>query len=122
MLKLGKKLRELRIEKGYSQEYLAHELNMTQGNYCKLESDGHFPSANALEKLAEIYETTPQDLLMSSDSGQQIQYNQIKDSPHTVNAYMVWQDPQKLVEELLSSKEKIIALQAKQIEILEVYV
>ncbi len=32
---------------------------------------------------------------------------------------MVWQDPQKLVEELLASKEKIITMQAKQIETLE---
>ena len=36
MLKIGKRLRELRMEKGYSQEYLAHEINMTQGNYSSL--------------------------------------------------------------------------------------
>ncbi|MBY0435880.1 MAG: helix-turn-helix transcriptional regulator [Cyclobacteriaceae bacterium] len=116
MLKLGKKLKEMRLEKNYSQEYLAHELGMTQGNYCKLESDHHFPSAETLEKLASLYDTTPHDL-MSGEGQQQIQYNH--ESPHAVNAYMVWQEPQKLVEELLASKEKIITLQAKQIELLE---
>lgn len=69
-----------------------------------------------MEKLASIYETTPQDLL-ASEGNQQLQYNH--ESPHAVNAYLIWQYPQKLMDELLSSKEKIIALQAKQIEILE---
>lgn len=115
MLKLGKRLRELRIEKGFSQEYLAHELKMSQGNYCKLETDNHFPTAPILEKLASLYEVTPQELLTAE--GQQNQYNH--ESPHAINAYLVWQGPQKLVEDLITSKEKIIALQAKQIELLE---
>ncbi|MCC6835563.1 MAG: helix-turn-helix transcriptional regulator [Cytophagales bacterium] len=118
MLKIGKKLRQLRAEKGYSQEYLAHELNMTQGNYCKLESDSHFPSSETLEKIAALYNTTPQELL-ASDGQTQVQYNNNYDSSQSVNAFFVWQDPQKLVEDLIASKEKIIALQARQIEILE---
>ena len=76
---------------------------MTQGNYCKLETDNHFPSADALEKLASLYETTPQELL-ASDSPTQIQYNH--ESPHAVNAYMVWQDPQKLVEDYWLQKRR----------------
>ena len=89
---------------------------MTQGNYCKLESDAHFPSADTLEKIAGLYGLAPHELL-ASDNSTQIQYNH--ESLHAVNAYLVWQDPQKLVEDLLWSKEKIIALQAKQIELLE---
>ncbi len=118
MLKIGKKICDLRQEKGYSQEYIAHELNMSQGNYCKLESDNHFPSAETIEKLATLYDITPQELV-AGDGQTQIQYNQNHDSSHSVNAFMVWQDPQKLMDEFLSSKDKIIALQAKQIEILE---
>ncbi len=118
MLKIGKRLKELRIERNFSQEHIARELNMTQGNYCKLETDNHFPSAEALEKLASLYETTPQELL-ASDGQTQIQYNHNHESSQAINAFMVWQDPQKLVEDLLASKEKIIVLQAKQIEMLE---
>ena len=116
MLKLGNKLRQLRIDRGYSQEYLAHELGMSQSNYCKLESDNHIPSLHVIEKLASLYETTPQDILVS-DGQNQIQYNH--ESPHAINAYMVWQDSQKLVADLLSSKDKIIALQANNIDSLE---
>ncbi|MCW5910624.1 MAG: helix-turn-helix transcriptional regulator [Cyclobacteriaceae bacterium] len=105
------------MEKGYSQEYLAHALKMTQGNYCKLEGDNHFPSAGALEKLAFMYGITPEELLTSDHH--QVEYNNNDANIHSANAFMVMQDPQKLVEDLLASKEKIIALQARQIEILE---
>ncbi len=116
MLKLGKRLKDLLVANNYSQEYVAHELSMSQGNYCKLESDSHFPSAETLEKIASLYQTTPHELL-ASEGQTQIQYNH--ESPHAINAFMVWQDPQKLLDELLLSKEKIIALQSKQIEHLE---
>ncbi len=116
MLKIGKKLRELRNEKGYSQDSLAHELNIGQSYYSKMECDIQSPSPEIIEKIAAFYGISPQELI-ASDGSTQVQYNH--ESPHAVNAYMVWQDPQKLVEELLASKEKIIALQAKQIELLE---
>jgi transcriptional regulator with XRE-family HTH domain len=116
MVKIGKKLKELRDAKGYSQDNLAHELNIGQSYYSKMESDHQSPSPEIIEKLAAFYEITPQELI-ATDGSAQIQYNH--ESPHAVNAFMVWQDPQKLVEDLLASKEKIIALQAKQIELLE---
>lgn len=106
------------MQKGYSQEYLAHELKMTQGNYCKLESDNHFPSGEVLEKLAALYNVSPEELV-SSEGQTQIQYNSNHDSSTSVNSFMVWQDSQKVVEELLATKEQLIKLQARQIEILE---
>jgi len=116
MLKIGNRLRELRLEKGYSQEYLAHELNMTQGNYCKLESDHHFPSTEAVEKLASLYSLTPQELIIDNV---QAHSSTNHDTTHSANGFVQAQHPQKLVDNLLSAQEKIIALQAKQIELLE---
>jgi transcriptional regulator with XRE-family HTH domain len=112
-MKLGNKLRQLRLDKGYSQEYITHELGMSQSNYCKIESDNHFPTIAVIEKLALLYETNPQAIL-ASEGQHQVQYNQ--ESPNSINAFMVWQDTQKLFEELISSKDKIIALQTQQIE------
>lgn len=114
MLKIGTQLRALRLQRGFCQEYLAHELNMTQGNYCKLESDHHFPSAAALEKLISVYGIPAQELI--SESKKQIQDS---DPEHSVKTVIVSQDAQKLVDELLTAKEKIIDLQAKHIELLE---
>ena len=118
MIKLGKKLRDLRKAKGYSQDNIAIALNLSQGYYSKLETDEDFPSEEVVQKIAAYYDITPQELF-AGDGQTQIQYNHNHDSAHSVNAFMVWQDPQKLVEELLATKEKIIALQAKQIELLE---
>jgi transcriptional regulator with XRE-family HTH domain len=116
VIKLGKRLRDLRTSKNYSQEYVAHQIDMAQGNYCKLERDKHFPSDETLEKIAALYETTSQELLAAGGQAQ-IQYNH--ESPHVINGNTVSHDPLKLLEELLASKDKLIALQARQIELLE---
>lgn len=65
MLKIGKKLRELRNEKGYSQDSLAHELNIGQSYYSKIESDHQSPSPEIIEKLAAFYDIAPQELIAS---------------------------------------------------------
>jgi hypothetical protein len=86
---------------------------MTQGNYCKLESGYHFPSTETLKKIASLYELSLQDVLG---------LNGVKKTENEVNKitdFITSHDFQKLVEELLSSKDKIIGLQAKRIEVLE---
>lgn len=118
MLKIGTRLRELRLEKGYSQEYLAHELKMTQGNYCKLESDHHFPSTETIEKLASLYTITSQELITDNKQSHRKTNHDIP-MQYTVNGIVIAQHPQKLIDNLLSAQEKIIALQARQIELLE---
>jgi transcriptional regulator with XRE-family HTH domain len=107
MFKIGSKLRKLRNKNGYSQEYIAHELNMTQGNYCKLEADKFFPSVETVERICKLYSLEQAELL--SISGQHDDRDHSSNSP----------DRHMLVEELISSKDKIIDLQAKQIALLE---
>jgi len=114
MLRLGKRLRKLRIEKGYSQEYLAHELNMSQGNYCKLESDNHLPSGVTLTKLAQLYEMKEHDLLAYEH--QNINKSELlSDSIPNINS----QELKIITLELLASKDRIIELQAIRIQNLE---
>jgi transcriptional regulator with XRE-family HTH domain len=114
MIRLGKRLRKLRIEKGYSQEYLAHELNMSQGNYCKLESDHHFPSGVTLEKLARLYEIKEHDLLAYEDRN----LNNHKISRDSISI-LSSQELKIITLELMASKDRIIELQAIQIQSLE---
>lgn len=88
---------------------------MSQGNYCKLESDTYVPSLGVLEKIAQLYETTLHEILISEDN--QVPYNQ--ESQHSINGFMVWQDSQKIFEELIVAKDKIIELQKEQIDLLK---
>lgn len=58
-------LRDIRIRKGYSQEYVASYLNITQPAYSKLESGKTGITLNLVEKLAVLYNMSNVDFLNS---------------------------------------------------------
>ena len=52
---IGKKIRSLRLEKGYSQEYLAEVLEVSQKTYSNIENDKSSIKIDALIKIAEEF-------------------------------------------------------------------
>ncbi|OIN60985.1 helix-turn-helix domain-containing protein [Arsenicibacter rosenii] len=60
---ISEKLRRLRHLFGYSQEYVAFNIGMTQPAYCKWESGQTRPSIDKLQDLASLYQITISELL-----------------------------------------------------------
>lgn len=52
--KLGKRIKELRKQKGLTQEKLAEFINMEQNSISIIESGRNFPTLATLEKIANI--------------------------------------------------------------------
>ena len=89
--KIGNKLRQLRINKGYSQEYMAEILAVSQKTYSNMENDKTSISIEALKKIAEEYRVNILKLLsdekimvqqnnfLDLSSNQEIIYNHITD-------------------------------------------
>lgn len=57
------KIRELRIKKGYSQEYMAKQLDMAQNNYGKLERGETKLTIERLEQIANILDVKMEVIL-----------------------------------------------------------
>lgn len=62
-MKIGQKLKGMRIEKGYSTIEVAEKLNISESTYRRFESDKSFPDIFILNKIAKIYDKTLNDLL-----------------------------------------------------------
>jgi len=75
--KIGNKLRQLRINKGYSQEYMAEILAVSQKTYSNMENDKTSISIEALKKIAEEYRVNILKLL--SDEKIVVQHNNFLD-------------------------------------------
>ena len=60
---LGTKLRQLRQNKNWSQQEVAHRLDISQPAYNKWETDQAKPNSNNLLRISEIFETDVYDLL-----------------------------------------------------------
>jgi len=52
--KLGKRIKELRKAKGYTQEQLAELIDMEQNTISVIESGRNFPTLVTLEKIANV--------------------------------------------------------------------
>jgi transcriptional regulator with XRE-family HTH domain len=124
MVKIGIKLRQLRDKHGYTQDQIAEIVDMSQGNYSKLESDKYesFPG-EILPILASLYGVEIKDLLQN-DSSQHI--NLSKNKNNAINAFLVYQDSQKQSEqtitalkETIESQKEVMSMQKVQIEILQ---
>ncbi len=63
IMKIGGRLKKLRIEKGLSQEALAGVLNISRQAYCRYENDQRELSLDSLCILADFYEETTDALL-----------------------------------------------------------
>lgn len=63
MQNLPNKLRTLREVHGYKQEFVGNHLGISQTGYTKIEVGEVDLSIRHLEKLAELYKITPEQLL-----------------------------------------------------------
>jgi transcriptional regulator with XRE-family HTH domain len=62
MEEMAMKLRRIREIYGYSQEYVADRLGISQPAYWQKENGKRFPSEERLKQIAELYNLTVTDL------------------------------------------------------------
>ena len=96
------RIREVRKQKGYSHEYVANELNISQVAYSKLEKNETKLTVERLYQLSKILETPVEDFLLAKKGNI---YNQTFND----NA-IAYQEFQNLYQENKEKTEKIIQL------------
>ena len=106
-----KKYREL---KGFSQEYMAHQLNVNQSTYAKMENSSTKITIDKLFSVAKLLETDVSEIL---DLKNQTIFNQTDNE--TANAFgkveHYYQENKEVYQELLKAKDEQIALLKEQI-------
>ncbi len=59
----GKRIKELRKERSLTQEKLAELIGIDTRNLIKIENGETFPRVNTLDKLIEVFDITPNEIL-----------------------------------------------------------
>lgn len=98
------KIKDIRKEKGYSHEYMAHMLDISQVAYSKIEKLETKLSVERLFKIAEILETQVKDILEVAPNNI---YNQ---SNHDQATFIGHQEVQNLYQENKEQNTKIMEL------------
>ena len=86
---VGDKIRKVRELKGYKQEYVADQLNMSVTAYGNLERGDSSPSFDRLEEIAKVLEVSVVDILNIPDhfNIHSITNSNVGGINHTLNDY-----------------------------------
>lgn len=66
-MKLGERMKELRLEKGLRQEDAARELDISMSAYCRYEHGEREPDASVLWRMADFFGVSIDYLVGRSD-------------------------------------------------------
>jgi transcriptional regulator with XRE-family HTH domain len=108
-MKIGNKLKGLRMEKGFSTAKIAEMLDISESTYRRFEQDKSFPDVFMLDKIAKAYNKEFADLL---PEGMTIINNNSGEHFDNVG-YIYNQHSEKLIEQYeirLKEKDDQIAL------------
>ncbi|TDS56557.1 helix-turn-helix domain-containing protein [Myroides indicus] len=96
---IASKIRKLRNKRGFSQEYLADCLNISQATLSNLESGKTTPDFNILQKLCEIFEIEVSELFDNKNNV--VVYNEEFDNKSIgyVKGDIIFQLPDKLIQQ-----------------------
>jgi transcriptional regulator with XRE-family HTH domain len=110
---IGNKLKELRKQKGLSQEQVSEVLKISQSAYARIEKGESGSWAMHLNKIAELYEVTPEDIVKNET----ITVNSNQQGGQSTNAVIINQLSEKLIEQYearLKEKDELINLLQEQ--------
>jgi transcriptional regulator with XRE-family HTH domain len=111
LCRLLQKLEKIRELKGYSQEYMADKLKVSQATYIKLEKDDKFVNFEKLAEISAIFEIDPLKLI---NFDEQVVFNNYNSTQAGFNNYI--QLPEKLIEQyearIKQLEEEVVFLRA----------
>lgn len=116
MNKTGFNIRKVRERKGFSQEYMANSLEISQASYARLENEDTKITVERLYKIAEILDTSIIDFFEVDKISIQTQNNNegaFGNGSYIQNLHI---ENKEIYEKLLISKDEQIALLNKLIE------
>ena len=59
---LGKRIKEFRKSKGFTQEYVAEQIGIESTSISNIENGKYYPTAENLERIIKVLNISPQDL------------------------------------------------------------
>ncbi len=91
---LGEKLKQARLNKSYTQDFMADMLNISQKTYSNFENNKTTPDFSQIEQIAKILEVSVLDFL--TDDKLAFNYNNIHGGN---NGFVLNNLPEKLIEQ-----------------------
>jgi transcriptional regulator with XRE-family HTH domain len=113
----GEKVRKIREIKGYSQDYMAAKLGITQPSYARIERGETKLNTDRLEEIAKLLEVKPEDILNYDSSivfhhvnNSQIGYRQENNVTQEANDSKAVKILEQEVNDLRNERDKLLGI------------
>ncbi|HBR12472.1 MAG TPA: transcriptional regulator [Chryseobacterium sp.] len=113
MNKIGFNIRKIRESKGFSQDYMANVLDISQASYARLENEDTKVTVDRLYKIAEVLDTNIIDFFDADRITIQSQ-NNYEGSYGSVQNLTI--EKKEILDKLIKSKDEQIGLLQKVID------
>lgn len=117
-MKIGDKIRKVRELRGFSQQYMADNLNVSQKAYSKLESDETKVNLDHVSKISTILDVDPLQLLTFDEN--QI-FNSCNNSGNHNTYYAYSEKERDLYEQRIQHLENEVEFLRRQLDKPDVY-
>lgn len=108
---VGEKIRKIRSLRGFSQDYMAQQLDMSQNNYSRIELGDVKITTDTLESIAKIFDLKPEDVLTFDEKYIFNNHSHDTSTANIYNANFGMGDKERdLYEKLLKEKDATIAI------------
>jgi transcriptional regulator with XRE-family HTH domain len=114
MEKVTRKIKRLRENSNFTQEYMAKELNISQPAYAQLENGNTAITNKKISEIAKVLNVNMAKLLSSDELVLDIKNNTLNDNSSIIKEFNMKNS--ELYERLLSEKDNTILLLKKTLE------
>lgn len=112
----GERLRELRMEHGYTMEEVGRRIGVKKSSYASYESKYRQPPLEKLKKFSKLYGVTVDYILGLSEERNTDESVQLRVKELLVKRGLHW-DGQKVPEEVLVTLEKLLDEAAERLSV-----
>jgi len=118
-LSVAQRVRKVRVEKNFSQDYLAKKLGLSQKAYSKIENSESKLNVDTLIKISEILDTPITNFLDESSRPIVNDYSNRTGGDNIIYKNIYNEKTEDLYNQLLKAKDDIINAKQSEIEVLK---
>ncbi|MCZ2298529.1 MAG: helix-turn-helix domain-containing protein [Chitinophagales bacterium] len=115
MYQTGNKIKKLRELRNFTQGYMAEKLGISQSNYARLENDEVGISNERLKQIADVLETTKENILSFDEKYVFNVHNEQHSSGAIVHNYSISPEIKQLYEDKIKLLEEKVQMLEKQL-------
>jgi transcriptional regulator with XRE-family HTH domain len=116
------RIRDLRMRKNLTQDYLAKSLGVTQKAYSKIENNETRLNVDTLTSIARVLETPVTEFFSDKHAPILNDFSTRTTGDNDMYKTESDQTKDKLIEQLIQSKEEVISAKQAEIEVLRKYI